>query len=63
MQGSPYRDCGGAGIHFSETGLNEHAQLWFDVLVVQVPKPSTLLLAAIGVLGVLCITRQRSDEL
>ncbi|MCA9249403.1 MAG: hypothetical protein KDA42_19915, partial [Planctomycetales bacterium] len=42
LVGSPWRDNGGAGIHFSEEGLLEHARLWsesiftyFDLLNVR----------------------------
>ncbi|MCA9246873.1 MAG: hypothetical protein KDA42_07145 [Planctomycetales bacterium] len=46
LTGSPWRDGGGSGIHFSSIGLAEHARLWLEAIdnaniVLNVPEPNT----------------------
>ena len=56
--GFPWRDNGGAGIHFSEVGLNEHARLWFVQITTElVPEPSSMVLLGMG--GVIMLRRKR----
>jgi hypothetical protein len=60
--GFPYRNNGGAGIHFSTAGLEEHARLWRVAIeeagLIVVPEPATLGLLWLGVSSLLVVRRR-----
>lgn len=64
LTGSPWRDTGGAGVHFSTIGLIEHARLWAVAiddsgLIPPVPEPSAIALAIISLAALLPLGHRR----